>query len=1042
MTRNSQVIIALLIAILVIAGCSGGGKSPVNPGVDLNPAIEEDSETPLYISENLPQGETVPMIFGIYDVEIDPRNMTSSIVAERSASALGDSFHVDITPFLTVSPCGTCVDIKSVGLTEENDLLEVVFRTKHPFKPGARLDLHVFDLRGYIVNGENIYQFDGLKMDLDGDSSYESTVRGNVTLLKNPDGYSSFYDAIVEGVFGKVYDGNIYPYKCLWLDPGSVPPDTNYNPSAEGQYGFTDLNNPFGHNVFPMGGDFEDPLASTSYYLDLTTIEGTMYFSFVLEASYGATTRQFTRREPRYYLPEFHRKDPWMVQAGFTYNDMAGGADVGTALLNVVVMDWQAGVVPSGTWDYYSSNLTETRYASDIKSVTVCIPALLNSSLSADLNDLITGSGSFAEPYTWEFEISNEKLAEPGMYYGIVAVRDDLEGKPQAPYGVSSDVMNPVKLCDITTYQAFEVFLDDLNIDPIADLDLDKTQVYAYDTIKASVGIGCMDPDGTIIRYEYDFDYSGNPATFNPMYVQEAIDPNFGLPVAHFYEESDVGGHFVAQRVTDNLNGWDIDFMAITVLQNEPPLADIDVFPDPVRVCANVTASVGPTCGDPDGTIIKYEYDFYYTGVPATFNPQFTQNQGAADFGQPIVYQYPQGDEGNHLVAQRVTDNRSATDIDFDNIQVNANQPPNAVLQDNDADNIVNDDQTVTFQPGAGTNDPDGTLTKYEYDFAYNGSTFTADITQNQGSGFGNPVTYQFNNTGTTDITVAVAFRVTDDGCPNMTDLDVINFTVHPPVTTGLPIIEDFETTSPGAVPTNWGVTGRFGNAYYLNTLGSGCTNTTWRWGVTNNASQGSDSGSPSQTRFLNEDGQIHGTADLAYTYMNRATIVYTPEFTVPVGGATLTIRHWYDMTYVDNWLIGWFALDGGKPVLSIANPGSITWTDFCNQNFADHSPIRPLSVLSGPGYHSVSDTTSANHPLNGTSAHTHASFDINPSWRTNTYDISGSFAGQVVRVGFLFASDDIDLSAPNDCDPTSIGVADIFPKAGWRIQWMRIDAN
>lgn len=1044
MYRTKQIGLLFFIFIIVaLIGCSGGGKGPVEPGLN-SPADEmpsDGSETAIYTPDGLMEGGTLPILFGIYEVNIDPISMTGDIHPIRTSAKLGDSFMVDITPFLTITPCADCVDIKSIALSAE-DYLEVTFQTKHPFAPGNRYDLHVFDLRGIIVNGDNCRQFDNVRIDMDGDGSYESPARGNVNMIVNPDGFTSFYDGIVEDITGKIFDGNICPFKNLWFDPGTEPPDTNYNPSSAPKYGFTDLRNPYGHNVFPMGATFENALAATTYTFDFSEIDS-LSFLFILEASYGHTTTRWTRQEPRFFLPEFHRKDASYVSAILGSNSLVAGSPESSASLLVEIVDWQAGYLPSGGWDYNTSNLTETRYMSDIKSVVIDIPGVLSTPIARSKPDF-AGVGSFDSPYICEILFNNDLAANEGIYWGLVAVRDDLEGSMQAPLGVSNDVMNPIKMHDITTYQAFKVEIEDFNLPPVSEILCNPNPVYAFADLTCSVGPSCLDPDGAIVKYEYMFNFDGTPGNFVADVTQNEGDLDFGDDVVTQLDDSQ-GNYLVALRVTDDLGAIDIDFENVQVLTNEAPVADVDISPDPVRACADVTISVGPLCNDPDGSIVTYEYMFDYDGTPGNFIADVTQNQGNPDFGVDVITQYDETQLGNHLIAQRVTDDLGGTDIDFENIQVNANQAPTAQLQDNDADNEVTNGDSVIFQPGALTNDPDGVIVKYEYDWDWDldPAHFSADVTQNQADGdFGDPVSHILTNTTGDDIEITVGFRVTDDGCPDLTDIDYTTFTVHP-LLSGLPIMEDFETTTGRQVPSNWGVTGRYGNAYYLNTLfpPTGCTDTQWRWGVTINTAQGLDSGSPGENHFLNEDGWANFTSDQLYTYQNRATIAYTPEFTVPPGGATLTIRHWYDTTFVDNWLIGWFALDGCRPIVTINNPDTITWTDFCNEAWTNHRPLRPLNVATGPPYHGVTNTTSANHPLWSMAAHTHSEADFTPSWRTNTYSLTG-YINQTIRVGFLFGSDDIDLDTPNDCPGNLYETLDIFGRPGWRIQWVHIEAN
>jgi len=932
---TKQIGLSFLVFILfALVGCSGGGKGPIEPGLNL-PADEmpsSNNETAIYTPDGMLEGGTLPMLFGIYEVELNLDALEGDIHPFRTTDVLGDSFMVDITPFLSIDPCADCIDIKSIALSSEG-YVEVTFQTKHPFDTSRRYDLHVFDLRGIVVTGDNTRQFDKIRIDMDNNGSYETPTRGNVNLLANADGFTSFYNTVVQGYLGVVFDSNICPYKNMWVNPATESPKSNYNPNS--QYGFSDLENPTGHNVFPMGSTFDDPFAQTTFQLDLTGYEQ-LTFLFILEASYGHTTTRWTRKEPRFFLPEFHRKEAWQVVAELTNNELRSGAPTSSATLELSAIDWQAGIAPTGAWNYETSNLDEIRHSSDVKQIVIDIPNVLADPITTSLADLTSGTGTFNEPYRWEFEILNELSASEGTYWGLVAVRDDLQGTNDVPWGVSGDVLNPVQVFDLTTYQSFPVLIE---------------------------------------------------------YV------------------------------------------------NTPPVADVDVSPNPVRVCSDVTISVGANCQDPDGAIVIYEYMFDYDGVPANFVADVTQNSVDPDFGDDIITQYDETQVGTHTIAQRVTDNGPDSDIDTFDLDVQANQAPTAELQDDDADDMVTICDTVTFQPGVGCGDPDGTIMRYEYDFDYDNITFNADITQNESDiDFGDPVTHQFTNPGPGPLTFIVAIQVTDDGCPDLTAIDSTIFTVDP--ISGQLVYEDFETTAGGSIPTGWGITGHTGDAYYLNTIGLACTDTNWRWGVTDNG--GLCEGS--YNRFLNESGANHPNTDPSETYQNRGNIVYTPEFTVPPNGATVTIRHNYNMLY--GVLDGVRYLDGGRVILSVDAPGTVDWDDFCNYSDGsapfDNKPLRPLPRTSGPNFSTITTYAVPTHPLWNMQAHAGSS----SGWVTSTFSIPNSYACETVRLGFLFASDDLllgYLSSPpasfyTDC--TQSGYSNIFPQWGWRINWVDITSN
>lgn len=924
--------IAIIFAIVImLVGCSNGhGDNPISPSSD--GSNTPSTEISVNVPDNLQMGASPPMVFGIFEVELNTENLEGSIHPLRTTDILGDSFMVDITPFLSITPCSDCIDIKSIALSA-NGNVEITFRTKHPFDTSKRYDLHVFDLRGIIVSGDNVQQFDNVRIDMDNDGSFETASRGNVEMLVNADGYTSFYDIVVEDYLGKIFDSNICPFKNMWVNPRTESPDSNYNPGSE--FGFSDLENPTGHNVFPMGSTFDSPFAETMFELDLSNSEN-VNFLLILEASYGHTTTRHTRKEPRFFLPEFHRKEAWMVTVELMNNELRANSVTSSAILSLSVIDWQAGIAPTGGWDYETSNLDEIRHSSDVDQIIVDIPNVLANPKSATLADITGGLGTFGNPYVWDFEILNEQGANEGTYWGLVAVRDEMLGSSDAPLGISGDLYNPIQVFDLTTYQSFEVSIEFLNILPVAD---------------------------------------------------------------------------------------------------------VDVAPNPVRVCSDVTISIGTNCGDVDGTIISYEYMFDYDGTPANFSADVTQNTGDVDFGDDVITQYSETEVGTYTIAQRVTDDVASTDIDTFDLDVQANQAPTAELQDDDADDAVTVCDTVTFQPGPTCGDTDGAITRYEYDYDYDGTTFSADVTQNSGDAdFGDPVTHEFTNPGPGPLTFTAAIQVTDDGCPDLTAIDSTVFTISP--LSGQLYYEDFESATPGSVPIGWGITGHTGGAYYLNTAGMACTDTDWRWGVTNN----SGLCEPGYSGFLNESGATNPNSDPSETYQNRANIVYTPEFTVPPGGATVTIRHNYNMLY--GVLGGVRYLDGGRVILSTDDPGTIDWDDFCTYSSLSGIPLRPLARISGPNFNTISSYAGVTHPLRNMQAHAGSS----GGWTTSVFDVPSSYACETVRLGFLFASDDLllgYLSNPpfsfySDCTqylPPPYNT-NIHPQWGWRINWVDITAN
>ncbi len=123
--------------------------------------------------------------------------------------------------------------------------------------------------------------------------------------------------------------------------------------------------------------------------------------------------------------------------------------------------------------------------------------------------------------------------------------------------------------------------------------------------------------------------------------------------------------------------------------------------------------------------------------------------------------------------------------------------------------NDVGQGGAVYADPGT-SNDPDGSITMYEYDADYDGVDFNAYVTQTSiDPEFGNPValTMPCNSTGS-DITVTVAIRVTDDDDPALSSICTTDITVGS------------ELGSPGKVTADTVNRGEgIGNAYRITSI-------------------------------------------------------------------------------------------------------------------------------------------------------------------------------------------------------------------------------
>ncbi len=199
-----------------------------------------------------------------------------------------------------------------------------------------------------------------------------------------------------------------------------------------------------------------------------------------------------------------------------------------------------------------------------------------------------------------------------------------------------------------------------------------------------------VDHDGTIVKYEWDFDGDGT-------YDWSSEESVNGY---HLYDSA--GTYDATLRVTDSDGFTTTETVQITVGQSTPAAK---AKAAPVRGNASLTVNFFDTSSDPDGTISRYEWDFEGDG---------SYDYDSSDSGSTThTYTAP----GTYRATLRVTDDDNLKDSDSVTIEVSAEGTPSVFLYTTPQEG-VNPLEVEFYGHGS---DPDGTITLYGWDFEGDG---------------------------------------------------------------------------------------------------------------------------------------------------------------------------------------------------------------------------------------------------------------------------------------------------------------------------------
>lgn len=232
------------------------------------------------------------------------------------------------------------------------------------------------------------------------------------------------------------------------------------------------------------------------------------------------------------------------------------------------------------------------------------------------------------------------------------------------------------------------------------------------------------DPDGEIVKYEWDWESDGtcDEVTTDPV-------------VEHTFDRA--GTYQVTLRVTDDKGATATTTQTVVVVEKKPPVVDFAFSPPSPSILDTVQFIDRST--DPDGSITSWQWDFGNGTTSTERNP---------------THRYRK--KGTFTVTLRVTDDDGLAAEAKKEIQV-VNLPPKAFFAFEPGEPQAG--QEVTFN-ASGSEDPDGEIVRYAWDFDGDG---VADVE-------GAKVTWTFASEGFH----VVSLTVTDnDGATDHTSLKV-----------------------------------------------------------------------------------------------------------------------------------------------------------------------------------------------------------------------------------------------------------------------------
>ena len=178
MTRNVFFQSALLVGVLLIAGCSGDSADPVAPSPETESA-----------GGSGPARQSHTNLWGYFDVYMDLGNRTAAVVPNRQAM-----FTLNAVRFINSSPSFLSLHIKNVNVQPDYADVDVDVSLTHPFPGQAKFN--GYDVRAILMgNGSAELMYgNGLAYPVLGTDQFMLSHPTSLPDTSAPDGYSRWFN--------------------------------------------------------------------------------------------------------------------------------------------------------------------------------------------------------------------------------------------------------------------------------------------------------------------------------------------------------------------------------------------------------------------------------------------------------------------------------------------------------------------------------------------------------------------------------------------------------------------------------------------------------------------------------------------------------------------------------------------------------------------------------------------------------------------------------------------------------------------------------